>query len=684
MSYGSKIRWDERNVDASSSQPLNYNGSVMREFLESDVVFEWPQNLGKCSGNHCDISGDVGMIPLKWKRIISDRPNASIDMYETGPDFSFQGPFVVKTIRERDTQKARKMTANEVENMKDLRHPHVTALLGTFTFQARISILIFPAACCDLHQFMKRVSRGFEKDRVDSHSDGTSTVDSDTTNSRHLRDANFGFGGKHKENDPQEIHSEPWPLNVPVDKKVEMLRGYFVCLSQALSYLHSSGVRHKDIKPENILIDESGSVILTDFGISRRFPKHTPHATNNEWKFTRKYASPEIMKDKTALRDDPSDVFSLGCVFLEMATLLLGRNLTSLADYYTTIVNDSSKEEAYHCNLDSVHAWIHYLETSRVLKPAQEHGLLGEIKEVPNFDPSPDDHMTAALVGIRQMLDETPSNRPVSKGLWQQFQNVSAIRCRDCDPRREKENWKPSARQQRDAQTGLNYRRSLLAIEEKNLSRKEQSVSGDVDNMMLSTRLFPNRSLRESRRVSPLSSNLLNYGKHGHTRTRSESESPTSQPNVDTRVDRAEIARSPSPRMHFLQKEGNTPEELRPEIAEASVHTLPADVIHKKPTDNRRQISRSVGPASPPQIPKPKATKLVLSDRLATRQDQQSRAPSQELATGDENPASGLSEHTPPRQTRIIVYDVSQTIAYETVFASLQGAYMPPSQRLLL
>ena len=565
----SRIKRKEPNVDASSSQPLNDNGSVMRDFLESDVVFEWPQNLGKCSGNHCDISGDA--IPLNWKKIISDRPNASIDMYETGPEFSFQKPFVVKTIRDRDTQKARKMTANEVENMKDLRHPHVTALLGTFTFQARISILIFPAACCDLHQFMKRVSRSFENDRVDSHSDGTSTVDSDTTTSRHLRDANPGSGGKHKANEPQEIHSEPWPLNVTLDEKVAMLRSYFVCLSQALSYLHSSGVRHKDIKPENILIDESGSVILTDFGISRRFPKHAPHATNNEWKFTRKYASPEIMKDKNALRDDPSDVFSLGCVFLEMATLVLGRNFTSLADYYTTIVNDSSREEAYHCNLDSIHAWINNLETSRGFKPVQR--LLGEIKEVPTFDPSPDDHMTAALVGIRQMLDETPSNRPVSEGLWQHFQHVSAIRCRDCDPRRENEKWKPSPRQQRDAETGLNYRRSLLAKDEKNLSRKEQSVSGDVDNMMLSTRLIPNRSSRGSR---------------------------------------------------------------------------------------------------------------VLSDRPATRQDQHSRAPSQELATGDGNPASELSEHTPSPQTRIIVYDVSQTLAYETVFASLKGAHIPPSQGLLL
>lgn len=634
MSYGSQVRLEEPSVDAPNSQPPSYNGSIMRNFLESDVAFEWPQSMGECSGNHCDISGDV--IPLKWKNIISDRPNASIDMYEAGPGFSFKGPFVVKTIRERDTQKAREMTANEVENMKDLRHPHVTALLGTFTFQARISILIFPAACCDLHQFMKRMSRGLEKDRCDSHSDGTSTVDSDTTNSRNLRDSNTGCRSKHEENDRRETHSEPWPLTVPVDKKIEMLRGYFVCLSQALSYLHSSGVRHKDIKPENILIDESGSVILTDFGISRRFPKHTPHATNNEWKFTRKYASPEIMKDKNALRDDPSDVFSLGCVFLEMATLLLGKNLNSLADYYATIINDSSKEEAYHCNLDNVHSWIENLRTSRIVKPVQEQWLLGKIKEVPVFGPGPDDRMTAALVHIRQMLDETPSSRPASKGLWQRFQHVSAIKCRDCDPRREKENWKPSVRQQRDAQTGLNYRLSLLATQERSISGQQHSVSEDVDVVMLSTRPIPHQSLR-----------------------------------------------SPSPQMRFLQKERNALGKPRPEISHASVHDSPADVIHENSTYNRRQISDIIGSASSLQLAKSQSTKHVLSDRLATRQDHHSRAPSQELATGNADPASELSEHILAPQTRIIVYDVSQTIAFETVFASLKGICMCPSQRLL-
>ena len=603
MNSGSSVRWEERNVDASSSQPLRHRDSVMRTFLESDVDFEWPAKFGECSGNHCDISLDVGNIPLIWKKKISDK-NASIDMYEADSDYRFKKPFVVKTIRETDSQKARKMTAKEVENMKDLRHPHVAALLATFTYQARLHILIFPAACCDLHEFMKRMSRGFEKDQVASHSDGTSTVDSDTTISKHLQNPNVGSANKHREHDAQEIYSEPWPLTIPVDEKNELLRTYFVCLSQALSYLHASGVRHKDIKPANILIDESGSVILTDFGISRRFPKHTPHATNNERNFTRKYASPEMMEDETTLRDDPSDVFSLGCVFLEMATLLLGKNLHNLSDHYATIVNVSSKEEAYHCNLGSVHSWIDYLRTSRGFEPVQEHWLPGNRNEVSGFNPSPDNHMTAALVDIRQMLDETPSNRPESEGLWQRFQHISATKCRDCDPRRQLDIWKPSAKQQRDAQTGLNNRRSLHAIEEKDLKSRELSVSGD-------------------------------------------------------------------------NKEVMTREETRPEVAQASARNSPADVVQGTSTDTGHHLSHNV------ESTRPQATKIGLLNRRAVRQGLQSRTPNQTRATVDENSVSELEMYTSP-QTRIIVYDVSQTIAFETIFASLKGTCISPSQRLLM
>ena len=675
MSYRPSNNWEEELVDISEAQPLKQDASVMREFLESGVEFKWPEKLGGSSGNHCDI---VGSIPLKWNRKISDKTNASIDKFEAGPDFSFQKPFVVKTIRDPDSQKARKITAKEVENMKDLRHPHVSALLATFTHQARLNILIFPAACCDLHQFMKGISKDFDEDRVTSLSDGTNTISNDTTNPRQPRDSKVGSVSKHKEKDPQEVRSEPWPLKEPIDKQFEMLRGYFVCLLQALSYLHTSGVRHKDIKPGNILIDESGSVILTDFGISRRFPKHTSHATNNEKKFTRKYASPEIMDDRNVLRDDPSDVFSLGCVFLEMATLLLGKNLDNLSDHYAIPINDTSKEEAYHRNLRKVHSWIDHLRTSSGFRPVQEHRIPGEINNDQNLHAGGDNHMATALIDIRQMLDETPSNRPVSAGLWRKFQHISAIVCRDCDPRCP-DRWKPSDRQQRDSQAGLNNRRSLHAKEEFFPRSTKASVSRDLDCASFSTLTIPNQSSRRSRRESFPSASQQKHGWHGHTRTKSEPESPILQMNENIREGCRPIGSpSPVPKTQAILVEAN------PITAQAIAVTSPANVVDESFIQDGRKISNDVESARPPQISKPQVTHLGLPRRRSIRQNQQGRAFNRRRVIGEDNSASELQKYTESPQMRIIVYDVLQTKAYDTAFASLEGAYILPSQQRLL
>ena len=400
----------------------------MREFLQSGIEFRWPIHLGNCSDNHCDLRRDIGAIPLKWKKKISDK-KASIDVFEAPPEFNFKKLFVVKTLRDTDSQKARTMAAKEVENMRDLRHPHIAALLGTFTYQARLNILIFPAACCDLQQFMDRMSGS------------TGASDSTTSDSQLLHSSDTTSSGPSGQ---AGASNDSWPLILPIERKFEILRGYFVCLSQALRYLHEQGVRHKDIKPANILIDKSQSVILTDFGISRRFPKDESHVTNNDRNFTRKYASPEIMKDEQSPRDDASDVFSLGCVFLEMTTLLLGNTLSRLSEHCSTIINESGRDDAYHRNLDKVHSWINHLETSRGFRPVQEYRVPGD--DVPIPQASVENYLTAALVDVRKMLDEAPSNRPASKILWRQFKDISPKKCRDCDPRSD-ELWKPSGSQ---------------------------------------------------------------------------------------------------------------------------------------------------------------------------------------------------------------------------------------------
>lgn len=198
---------------------------------------------------------------------------------------------MVKTIRDSNYIKSRGKASLEVNNMRDLRHPHVAALLGTFFYLDRLSILIFPAACCDLHQYMKSLSNELAELRQEKiHSaemlslsdDGTHTPDSTSSSARnrHIMINAAATLSKEALANSTNLYDYNWPLKLPYLKKLEALRGYFVCLAQALNYIHSSDVRHKDIKPENILIDSSGSVIITDFGISRSFPKQAPRKLN--------------------------------------------------------------------------------------------------------------------------------------------------------------------------------------------------------------------------------------------------------------------------------------------------------------------------------------------------------------------------------------------------------------------
>jgi len=101
---------------------------------------------------------------------------------------------------------------------------------------------------------------------------------------------------------------------------LEPARALAICgqVANALDAAHAKGLVHRDVKPSNVLLDQSEHVYLADFGLTRRLDEQGVLASEGRSVGTPAYLAPEQIEGGSV--DGRADIYSLGCLLYECLT----------------------------------------------------------------------------------------------------------------------------------------------------------------------------------------------------------------------------------------------------------------------------------------------------------------------------------------------------------------------------
>lgn len=125
----------------------------------------------------------------------------------------------------------------------------------------------------------------------------------------------------------------PWRLRI----------SFATDIARALAYLHARKCIHRDLKGENLLVTSNGRLKITDFGFARIAARNAEESRRLTFCGTDSYMSPEILLGNEF--DLPTDIFSLGVIFAEIASRKLADDRTFKRSAPTFAIDENEIRE---------------------------------------------------------------------------------------------------------------------------------------------------------------------------------------------------------------------------------------------------------------------------------------------------------------------------------------------------
>jgi WD40 repeat protein/serine/threonine protein kinase len=189
---------------------------------------------------------------------------------------------------------------NEARAVATLEHPSIVTVYGVGTERG---VHYYAMRYIDGHNLAQIIDQLRQHERTAVTGSSTSKIHSDATSN-----------GQSALADLLNTHAPGDPAYLAAIVRIG------IETAEALDYAHGRGIVHRDVKPSNLMLDQTGRLWVTDFGLARIEADPTLSMSGGVLG-TLRYMSPEQALGKRGLVDHRSDIYSLGATLYELLTL---------------------------------------------------------------------------------------------------------------------------------------------------------------------------------------------------------------------------------------------------------------------------------------------------------------------------------------------------------------------------